>query len=179
MVSVCKAASYSSFKIWMPLLSCSTEGALDSISPNGSESGGEHLPRSVFWPLPDLHSWNQHSGEAERQYPVNPLIQLERATPVSVITLLLACFGLLNTAQAVNPPPDGGYPGGNTAEGNNALLSLTTGVWNTAVGNQALKKDTGGGGNTATGFQALFNTTTGNQNTAHGSIPLYQYYRQL
>ena len=30
-------------------------------------------------------------------------------------------------AKAVSPLPDGGYPGGNTAEGQNALLSLTTG----------------------------------------------------
>jgi len=37
-------------------------------------------------------------------------------------------------AQAVSPPPDGGYPGGNTAEGQGALLSLTDGAFNTAVG---------------------------------------------
>ena len=30
----------------------------------------------------------------------------------------LACFALLPGAQAVSPPPDGGYPGFNTAEGN-------------------------------------------------------------
>jgi len=39
----------------------------------------------------------------------------------------LACFALLPGAQAVSPPPDGGYAGGNTAEGQNALFSLTTG----------------------------------------------------
>ena len=50
-----------------------------------------------------------------------------RAALVFVI-LLLGCFGLLHKAQAVNPPPDGGYPGGNTAEGQSALLSLTTGT---------------------------------------------------
>jgi hypothetical protein len=30
--------------------------------------------------------------------------------------------------QAVVPPPDGGYPNFNTAEGQNALFSLTTGA---------------------------------------------------
>ena len=34
----------------------------------------------------------------------------------------LACFAVSPTAQAVSPPPDGGYAGGNTAEGQNALL---------------------------------------------------------
>ena len=31
-------------------------------------------------------------------------------------TILFACFGFLSGAQAVVPAPDGGYPGGNTAE---------------------------------------------------------------
>src|SRR5436190_4317027 len=48
--------------------------------------------------------------------------------------LVLICFALLQGAHAVSPAPDGGYPGGNTAEGNNALLGLTSGVWNTALG---------------------------------------------
>jgi len=43
------------------------------------------------------------------------------------ILAVLACIALLPEAQAVSPAPDGGYPGGNTAEGQNALLSRTTG----------------------------------------------------
>jgi len=89
------------------------------------------------------------------------------------ISLLFACFALSQSAQAVVPPPDGGYPGGNTAEGTDALLSLSTGAWNTALGAQALKTDTTGAANTATGFQALFNNTTGNHNTAYGAQALF------
>ena len=54
------------------------------------------------------------------------------------VSLLLTCFALSQTAQAVSPPPDGNYTGGNTAEGQDALLSLTTGVENMAIGFQAL-----------------------------------------
>jgi hypothetical protein len=44
-------------------------------------------------------------------------------------TLFLASAWFLSCheGRAVVPPPDGGYPGGNTAEGQNALFSLTTG----------------------------------------------------
>ena len=43
---------------------------------------------------------------------MNPVIQLKQTSPVFFVTLLLACLGLLRVAQAVVPPPDGGYPGG-------------------------------------------------------------------
>jgi trimeric autotransporter adhesin len=92
------------------------------------------------------------------------------------VPLLLACFALSPRAQAVVPAPDGGYANGNTAEGTNALFSLTSGVWNTAVGAQALNHDTTGGANTATGLQALFNNTIGNRNTAYGSRSLYRNF---
>ena len=84
------------------------------------------------------------------------------------IAVTLVCFGLLPNAQAVDPPPDGGYPGGNTAEGTDALFTLTTGVSNTGLGFKALYHDTTGDGNTATGRQALFSNTTGGSNTANG-----------
>jgi hypothetical protein len=89
-----------------------------------------------------------------------------------LIPLVLACFGLWPVAQAVTPAPDGGYPGANTAEGANALFSLTTGVWNTALGFQALNNNTTGWSNTATGFRALFSNTSF-ENTATGVNALY------
>jgi len=74
--------------------------------------------------------------------------------------------------RAVDPPPDGGYPNQNTAEGEDALFTLSTGVGNTAVGFNALYNDTTGGYNTATGNRALFVNTTGTSNTANGSEAL-------
>ena len=47
---------------------------------------------------------------------------------------LVALLAISPNLQAVVPAPDGGYPGGNTAEGSSALLSLSTGTYNTALG---------------------------------------------
>ena len=98
------------------------------------------------------------------------MIQLERTTPVFQVVLLL-CFGVLQGVQAVVPPPDGGYPGFNTAEGTKALFSRSTGSANTAVGWFSLGSLTTGSFNTATGAGALlFNTA--DQNTAFGAAAL-------
>jgi hypothetical protein len=75
-------------------------------------------------------------------------------TTIQFVRVLVAffCLSLVGpTAQAVNPPPDGGYPGGNTAEGQAALFGLTSGGYNTAVGFLSLRTDTIGSFNTALG----------------------------
>src|SRR5467141_3993601 len=76
-----------------------------------------------------------------------------------LIPLALCCFGLSPAPQAfgVSPAPDGGYLNGNTAEGQNALFSLTSGINNTAAGFQALYSNTTGNYNVAAGSHALFN----------------------
>jgi hypothetical protein len=70
---------------------------------------------------------------------MNPLIQLKVAKLSVVIISELAWLAALPLAQALAPPPDGGYAGANTAEGNGALNSITpqgrgSGSNNTAVG---------------------------------------------
>jgi Chaperone of endosialidase len=120
---------------------------------------------------------------------MNRVVQFKQTSPVFFVTLLLACFGLLRVTQAVVPPPDGGYPGGNTAEGQRALFSLTTGSFNTAVGFLSLTSNTEGQfnsglgagtllfntgqQNTATGAAAFLNNTTGVKNTADGVLALF------
>ena len=89
---------------------------------------------------------------------MSPLIQLKKTTPA--ILVAVACFGLSPMAQALlpPPPPDGGYPNQNTAEGEDALFSLTTGGFNTAIGSQALYNNTTGNFNTATVVVRLITT---------------------
>jgi hypothetical protein len=115
---------------------------------------------------------------------------MKTQTPAILATFTLLCLAAIGPkAQAVSPPPDGGYPGGNTAEGDNALLSLTTGAYNTAVGlfsllsnnigsfNTALGAGTllanTANENTATGAGALLSNTTGFQDTANGAFALF------
>jgi len=84
------------------------------------------------------------------------------------IGLLLACLELSPEAQAVSPPPDGGYPGSNTAEGQTALLSLTTGGFNTAAGFLSLRSNAIGSFNTGIGAGTLL-ANTADKNTATGA----------
>ena len=90
-----------------------------------------------------------------------------------LIPLTVSCFALSPTAQAVDPPPDGGYPGDNTAEGTDALFSLTGGTENTALGADALYYNAGGTGNTAVGHSTLLSNTSGDDNTAIGVLALF------
>lgn len=111
---------------------------------------------------------------------LNPQIQL-------VSYLAAACVALSPTALAVDPPPDGGYPGENTAEGEDALFTydtsiqgentaighdalynLSTGIFNTSVGDDTLLASTSGNNNTAFGWHAMSGNTTGSTNTGLG-----------
>jgi Chaperone of endosialidase len=114
-------------------------------------------------------------------------------------TILLAvgflALSLSNTFGVV-PAPDGGYPGFNTAAGQKALFSLTTGGGNTAIGSFSLLSNTDGSfntgvgagtllfnvgdqsegygvNNTAIGAAALLFNTTGYENTAVGTQALF------
>jgi BclA C-terminal domain len=109
-------------------------------------------------------------------------------TTLILTPFVLACFALSQVARAemdVSPPPDGGYPGFTTAEGQNALKNLSSGLGNSAFGwfslfsttvasfNTGLGAGTlalnTGEANTATGVASLILNTTGINNTANGA----------
>jgi Chaperone of endosialidase len=99
---------------------------------------------------------------------MNLVIQFRTTILTFLIAFMLSGFGLSPKVLAVVPAPDGGYPGANTAEGDFALFSLTTGATNTAIGFAALGSNTTGSQNTAAGVFALVSNTTGFQNAATG-----------
>ena len=118
----------------------------------------------------------------------NPMNRAPSPCRSFMVLLLIAGFALLPRAQAVLPAPDGCYPNFTTAEGCDALDSLTTGAGNTALGWRSLFFNTdgsfntgvGGGAlalnngssNTAVGAAALLLNTTGSNNTAVGTDTL-------
>jgi uncharacterized coiled-coil protein SlyX len=89
----------------------------------------------------------------------------------TAILLTLGCFAFLSQMQAVSPPPDGCYPGFTTAEGCDALNSLTTGVGNTGVGWRSLFLNSSANFNTGVGAGALL-LNNGDSNTAVGTVAL-------
>ena len=80
---------------------------------------------------------------------------MKTSIPSVLITFALVFLAFVQNTQAVVPAPDGGYPGGNTAEGQSALFSLTSGGYNTAIGFLSLKSNTEGQFNTGIGAGAL------------------------
>ena len=86
------------------------------------------------------------------------------------LVLACACFALAPQLRAVCQ--DACLTNDNTVQGDDALISLTTGIDNTAVGFNAIKSTTTGQANTAIGSQTLVNNTTGGANTATGTLAL-------
>ena len=116
---------------------------------------------------------------------------MKTRTASFIAALGFLCLAVITqNAVCVSPPPDGGYAGGNTAEGDNALFSLSSqdGGYNTAIGFYSLAADVSGSlntalgagalalnishNNTATGAAALLLNTIGTGNTATGAFAL-------
>jgi hypothetical protein len=102
---------------------------------------------------------------------MDPVIQGKKTSLLFVASLVFACVAFSFAALGVSPPPDGAYPGATTAEGENALVSLTTGHFNTAVGWNSLEMATTAHFNTGVGAGTLlFNNADGNTAVGTGGL---------
>jgi Chaperone of endosialidase len=92
----------------------------------------------------------------------------------ALIATVVAWLASPPALRAINPEPDGGYPIGNTAEGDFALYNVNGnyGTYNTALGYDALHENLQGDHNTATGAGAL-RKNFANNNTATGANALF------
>jgi hypothetical protein len=93
-------------------------------------------------------------------------------------SLLICVLSAIATSALAQQPPDTVKSDSlaNTAMGTGALLNVKLseyGCHNTASGEYALYSDTSGSYNTATGFSSLYSNTTGENNTAAGYESLY------
>src|SRR5437763_6090107 len=114
--------------------------------------------------------------------------KLNKRITILLVIMSVSVWPALPETGAINPTPDGCFPNFTTAEGCDALSSLTTGAGNTALGWRSLFLDTTGSfntgvgagalalnnadSNTAIGAAALLLNTTGTQNTAVGTDAL-------
>ncbi len=102
------------------------------------------------------------------------LLVLASATITAAAAGNDTCFGLGADIGSTCTPLTNTTSGNNanTALGDNALSTNTTGIDNTAIGAGAMFSNTMGQDNTATGLSALIMNITGNENTATGVFAL-------
>ena len=144
----------------------------------------------------DFGDWLSEACPQTHPYVQNAFACAEQSSDISAtspegINLDVIGYDLVNTPPPTptpTPTPTPCYPNFTTAEGCDALSSLTTGAGNTALGWRALFLDTtgsfntgvgagalilnNGSSNTAVGAAALLLNTTGTQNTAVGTDTL-------
>ena len=141
-------------------------GAIDSyaILRISKNSVGRENPCMKTMILNTLRSFNRNLRD--------PINNASSPRALVLVALFLGCFAFLPGTQGrLIPPPDGCYPNFTTAEGCDALNSLTTGSGNTGLGWFALFSDTDGSFNTGVGAGALV-LNNGTSNTAVGAAAL-------
>jgi hypothetical protein len=132
-------------------------------------------------PEGDFGDWLSEDCPQSQPYVQNAFICAGQSSDVAAtspegINLDVIGYDLVNTSIPTPTPtpipiPDPCYSNFTTAEGCDALSSLTTGAGNTALGWRALFSDTTGSFNTAVGGGALI-LNNGSSNTAVGAAAL-------
>src|SRR5204863_2911940 len=182
------------------LFSWSSPG-VRNLTSNGSryfsiDSGSTNIVGFNQTPPGDFGDWLSEACPQPHPYVQNAFACAEQSSDISAtspegINLDVIGYDLVNTPPLTptpTPTPTPCYPNFTTAEGCDALSSLTTGAGNTALGWRAFFLDTtgsfntgvgagalilnNGSSNTAVGAAALLLNTTGTQNTAVGTDTL-------
>ncbi len=125
---------------------------------------------------PEMSSRGRNQGRPKQLEEREITIMKNRSSLAIFITIMsvicsLALLPEVKGAPEVTPPPDGCYPGFTTAEGCNAVQSLTSGEGNTGVGWRSLFSVGTGNFNTGLGAGALL-SNNGDNNTAVGAAAL-------
>ncbi len=165
-------------KVWSGYLTNTTGAATSFINADGSatfagvgtfsgdlrvQDGGNFRVRTAADSASDaILLQNNGSITAFGDATINSLTVGRGAGSVSSNTAIGQAALFSNTTGALN-----------TANGYASLYYNTTGDNNTATGYQSLLSNTTGSHNTATGYRALHANTTGNRNTANGYGALY------
>ena len=122
-------------------------------------------------PLSPCECRAMRPGKSEKAKKMKEQTKSMKNRNVIFATILsgMVCFPLLLKAQT---GPQAALPGLNTADGDHALFSITSGTANTAVGWRSLTSNTEGSFNTGLGAGALALNTTEDSNTAVGTAAL-------
>jgi hypothetical protein len=136
---------------------------------NTAYGWGNH--NGLYRPISYVPSWSEITGKPTdfASYGVTDVVTItgdQTITGIKTFSKDLLVNGL-TVGRGMNAISN------NTATGDSALFSNTTGKYNTATGYQALHSNTTGYNNTANGFLALHRNTTGFANTANGAGALH------
>ncbi|MDC1395674.1 tail fiber domain-containing protein, partial [Bacteroidia bacterium] len=174
-VSVAKGITTNNTTYWNNKLDSSSIQNFVDLTTNQTVGGEKEFSsdvtlansNSLRWTSDDVRIEATTASDNMKFYVGNTeILKLEQAN-------LAATFAGDLTVNGMTVGKSGGAVASNTAIGDSALYSNTTGYRNTANGYRALYSNTTGNNNTANGFSALTSNTTGRNNTANGKDALY------
>jgi hypothetical protein len=157
---------------------------LNQLKPGCSQMNEIPPLRVAFWDDSELranrgmvHAFNRpvsnQMKSKKMKAMMKPFTRSHSRCGFFILAVALCWFAFSPVLEAGCPNPPGVCFGQNTAVGEDALFSVTTGVRNAGVGVGALFHTTDGNQNTGIGYQTLFNNISGDHSTGIGSQALF------
>lgn len=135
------------------------------ITTKTNETTGRERTHTSMYPLNQLKTLVSCGRDPARSLPFRRGFLL--------IPLVLVGFAFSPQLRAACDSPDPGCPGGSLAEGFDALLSNSSGIYNTGIGAYSMLSNTSGSLNTALGAGTLFSNVDAIEGTAVGAGALF------